>query len=67
MPLGDAFRRRFGNPYAVSHRADIHLSLLEGVKESGRVEDFATSTHVERVEQHGGHVAIAIDSPGPLS
>jgi salicylate hydroxylase len=62
MPLGDAFRRRFGNPYAVSHRADIHLSLLEGVKESGRVE-LATSTHVERIEQHGGHV-IAIDKQG---
>ena len=62
MPLGDAFRRRFGNPYAVSHRADIHLSLLEGVKESGRVE-LATSTHVERIEQRNGHV-IAIDSQG---
>src|SRR5258708_31611602 len=22
MPVGEAFRRRFGNPYAVSHRAD---------------------------------------------
>jgi len=62
MPLGEAFRRRFGNPYAVSHRADLHLSLLEGVKESGRVE-LATSTHVERIEQHAGHV-IAIDTQG---
>jgi salicylate hydroxylase len=62
MPLGDAFRRRFGNPYAVSHRADMHLSLLEGVQESGRVE-LLTSTHVERVEQKGDHV-IAIDSQG---
>jgi 2-polyprenyl-6-methoxyphenol hydroxylase-like FAD-dependent oxidoreductase len=62
MPLGDAFRRRFGNPYAVSHRADMHLSLLEGVQESGRVE-LLTSVHVERIEQHGDHV-IAIDSEG---
>src|SRR5215468_1721352 len=37
MPLGEAFRGRFGNPYAVSHRADIHLSLLEGVQDTGRV------------------------------
>jgi salicylate hydroxylase len=29
MPVGEAFRSRFGNPYAVIHRADIHLSLLE--------------------------------------
>src|SRR6476659_5692075 len=62
IPLGDAFRRRFGNPYAVSHRADMHLSLLEGVRESERVE-LATSTHVERVEQHGDHV-VAIDAEG---
>ena len=62
MPLGEAFRRRFGNPYAVSHRADVHLSLLEGVQESARVE-VLTSTHVERVEQRGDHV-VAIDRDG---
>ena len=62
MPLGEAFRRRFGNPYAVSHRADVHLSLLEGVKESGRVE-VLTSTHVDRVEQRGDRV-VAIDREG---
>ncbi len=28
VPLGDAFRARFGNPYAVIHRADVHTSLL---------------------------------------
>ncbi|KQM78732.1 3-hydroxybenzoate 6-monooxygenase [Xylophilus sp. Leaf220] len=27
VPVGDAFRRRFGNPYAVSHRADLHGAL----------------------------------------
>ena len=32
VPTGDAFRARFGNPYAVIHRADVHLSLLEGVR-----------------------------------
>ena len=62
MPLGEAFRRRFGNPYAVSHRADMHLSLLEGVQESGRVE-VVTSTHVDRVEERRGHV-VAIDRAG---
>src|SRR5690349_4197868 len=62
MPLGEPFRRRFGNPYAVTHRADMHLALLEGVQESGRVE-LVTSTHVDRVEQRGDHVA-AIDREG---
>jgi salicylate hydroxylase len=36
IPTGEAFRQRFGNPYAVIHRVDIHLSLLEGAQETGR-------------------------------
>ncbi|MCK0511981.1 3-hydroxybenzoate 6-monooxygenase [Aromatoleum buckelii] len=54
IPTGEAFRKRFGNPYAVIHRVDVHLSLLEGAQETGRVE-FLTSTRAERVEQdeHG--------------
>ena len=62
MPTGEAFRQRFGNPYAVIHRVDVHLSLLEGAQESGRVE-FRTSTRVERVEQDGDSVT-AIDQNG---
>src|ERR1700754_5082351 len=27
VPTGDAFRARFGNPYAVSHRADLHEAI----------------------------------------
>jgi 2-polyprenyl-6-methoxyphenol hydroxylase-like FAD-dependent oxidoreductase len=26
IPTGEAFRQRFGNPYAVIHRVDVHLS-----------------------------------------
>jgi len=62
MPVGEAFRKRFGNPYAVSHRADLHTALLEGVKAAGHIE-LATSTCVERVEQDGNGV-IAFDSAG---
>lgn len=57
IPTGDTFRRRFGNPYAVIHRADVHLSLLEGAQETGRVE-FHTSTRVQRVEQEGDRVTV---------
>jgi 2-polyprenyl-6-methoxyphenol hydroxylase-like FAD-dependent oxidoreductase len=62
IPTGEAFRARFGNPYAVIHRVDVHLSLLEGVRESGRVE-FLTSTRVARVEQDA-HGVTAIDEHG---
>jgi salicylate hydroxylase len=57
IPTGDAFRRRFGNPYAVIHRADVHLSLLEGAQETGLVE-LQTSTQVERVEQDAQGIVV---------
>lgn len=62
IPTGEAFRTRFGNPYAVIHRMDVHCALLEGVRESGRVE-FLTSTRVERVEQ-GANGIVAHDRLG---
>ncbi|MGZ5033473.1 MAG: 3-hydroxybenzoate 6-monooxygenase [Usitatibacter sp.] len=62
VPVGEAFRARFGNPYAVSHRADVHLCLHEAVRETGNIE-VLTSTHVDRVEQSAGGV-IAIDRQG---
>ncbi|HEY0991156.1 MAG TPA: 3-hydroxybenzoate 6-monooxygenase [Kofleriaceae bacterium] len=62
VPVGAAFRERFRNPYAVSHRADVHLSLLEGVQASRGIE-VLTSTHVDRVEQDGRGVT-AIDRAG---
>jgi 2-polyprenyl-6-methoxyphenol hydroxylase-like FAD-dependent oxidoreductase len=57
IPTGEAFRQRFGNPYAVIHRVDVHLSLLEGAQETGQVE-FLTSTRMERVEQDDGRVTV---------
>ncbi len=57
IPTGEAFRQRFGNPYAVIHRADVHGSLLEGAQESGRIE-VLTSTHISRVEQDADSVTV---------
>ena len=57
IPTGAAFRQRFGNPYAVIHRADVHLSLLEGAKASERIE-VVTSTTVQRVEQDDSGVTV---------
>ena len=62
IPTGEAFRQRFGNPYAVIHRVDIHKSLLEGAVETGRVK-FVTSTRVVRIEQTATTVT-AIDQHG---
>jgi len=57
IPTGEAFRLRFGNPYAVIHRADVHMSLLEGAQESDRIE-VLTSTCVQRVDQDDGGVTV---------
>jgi salicylate hydroxylase len=57
IPTGEAFRQRFGNPYAVIHRADVHMSLLEGAQQSGQVE-ILTSTPVQRVEQDDESVTV---------
>lgn len=57
IPTGEAFRQRFGNPYAVIHRADVHQALLEGAQETGQVQLHA-GTRIERVEQGAGSVTV---------
>ena len=64
IETGEAFRKRFGNPYAVIHRVDVHLSLLEGAQETGKVE-FHTNTRIVSVEQdEAGKTVTAIDQNG---
>lgn len=57
IPTKEAFINRFGNPYAVIHRADVHLTLLEGAQRSDLV-DFRTATRVERIEPHTNGVTV---------
>lgn len=57
IPTGEAFIQRFGNPYAVIHRADAHGALLAGAQATGRIE-LATSTQVQRVEQDDSGVTV---------
>jgi salicylate hydroxylase len=62
FPVGAAFRERFGNPYAVIHRADIHEAILEAVGES-RLITFETSVRVESVDVEADSVS-ATDARG---
>jgi len=57
IETGEAFRKRFNNPYAVIHRVDVHLSLLEGAQETGKVE-FFTNTRIVKAEQDGDVVTV---------
>ena len=62
IPTGEAFLQRFGNPYAVIHRADAHHALLEGARASDRIE-VATGTQVQRIEQDEEGVTV-LDGKG---
>src|SRR4051794_29252994 len=62
VPVGAAFRQRFGNPYALTHRADTHMALLASVQAIDRIE-VVTSTRIVDVEQSAGGVT-AIDANG---
>jgi len=62
FPVGEPFRQRFGNPYAVIHRADIHESILEGVRHSPLVE-LVTSTRVVGLDEEDARAAV-VDSHG---
>jgi len=46
IPLDKRIARRFGNPYAVTHRADIHGSLLDGCKAQPELIDLRTDWKV---------------------
>lgn len=53
----EKFIQRFGNPYAVIHRADIHGSLVEGAQEVGDIE-IITDCRIVNVKQDQDSVTI---------
>jgi len=65
ISLGEDFRTRFGNPYAVIHRADIHGALLEGVQAATQNIEFVTSTRIVRVDQQADGVTL-FDAKGGM-
>jgi salicylate hydroxylase len=46
IPLDARFARRFANPYAVTHRADIHGSLVDGCKALPQMIELRTNSRV---------------------
>ena len=58
IPLDARFARRFGNPYAVTHRADIHGSLLDGCKALPELIELRTSARVTGFEQDASKVRV---------
>jgi salicylate hydroxylase len=58
IPLDKRFAKRFGNPYAVTHRADIHGSLLDGCKAVPGLIELRTSTRVTGFDHDAKEVEV---------
>jgi 3-hydroxybenzoate 6-monooxygenase len=58
IPTGEAFQKRFGNPYAVIHRADAHKSLLDGATANKDSIELLTGTTVTHVTQDANSVTV---------
>lgn len=58
VPVGEAFRARFRNPYAVSHRADLHGALFGAVQQQPLIR-VHTGAQVDVLELGGAQVRAA--------
>jgi salicylate hydroxylase len=61
VPLDDEFTARFGQPYAVTHRADIHGTFLRACQNSNLIT-LETSRRVDGYEDHGDHVTATLEN-----
>ncbi|AXI78492.1 3-hydroxybenzoate 6-monooxygenase [Peterkaempfera bronchialis] len=61
LPLTEEYQRRFGNPYVVVHRAELHTLLLEACLASDAVE-LRGSSAVVGYEQDGRTATVLLES-----
>src|SRR5262249_57186050 len=61
IPLGDTFSKRFGQPYAVTHRADIHATFLKACENSNLIT-LETSRRVDAYKDHGNGVSVTLNN-----
>ncbi|MCX5146610.1 MULTISPECIES: 3-hydroxybenzoate 6-monooxygenase [unclassified Streptomyces] len=59
MPVKEKYRGRFGNPYAVVHRVDLYLPLLEAARRHPGIELLGRH-HVVAYEQKAGAVCAVL-------
>ena len=61
IPLDERFVQRFGNPYAVSHRADIHGALLDACRANDLIE-LRTDSRVLDFKVDNSGVAMTLNA-----
>src|SRR5471032_2708031 len=61
VPLDGTFTERFGQPYAVTHRHDIHAAFLKACQSSNLIS-LETSRRVDGYEDHGDRISITLEN-----
>ena len=61
IPLDGKFIERFGQPYAVTHRADIHGTFLKACQSSNLIS-LETNRRVDGYEDHGESVTVTLEN-----
>jgi salicylate hydroxylase len=61
IALGADFAKRFGQPYAVTHRADIHATFLKACDGNNLIH-LETSRRVDDFADHGDHVTVTLNN-----
>jgi salicylate hydroxylase len=66
IPLDERFAERFGNPYAVTHRADIHGALLDGCRANALIE-LRPKTRVSGFQTENSRIEVHIENAKSVS
>ncbi len=66
LSLEEGFRDRYGNPYAVVHRADLHLEFVRACEENELIE-LRTNSEVIGYEQDGSSITAKLTNGEAVS
>ncbi|MEJ9233131.1 FAD-dependent monooxygenase [Peribacillus butanolivorans] len=67
LNLGQAFRERYGYPYAVMHRTDLHLVLLNACKENNQITLLTNKTVTSVQDQETQALVTCADESSYLA
>ncbi|MFI0930777.1 FAD-dependent monooxygenase [Streptomyces sp. NPDC021019] len=66
MPLTGTYRRRFGNPYVVVHRGELHRLLVDACRRSAAIE-LRTGSRATGYSQDGSGATVLLDGGGRVT
>ncbi|MFJ2176895.1 FAD-dependent monooxygenase [Streptomyces sp. NPDC087851] len=66
LPLTGVYRRRFGNPYVVVHRGELHGLLVDACRRSPAIE-LRAGSRATGYRQHGGTATVLLDGGGRVT